>query len=82
MPFQAARAYACAATSQNEARFYLIEDVPKFTKFMNEPIRAAPGTAPLDTPGYFVAGIVKGYLEAAGFEAECAPRQPPCTLEP
>lgn len=60
------------ATVQNEAKFYLIEDIPKFTKFMREPIRAQPGSAPLDTPGYFVAGIVKGYLESAGFQAECA----------
>jgi Transport protein particle (TRAPP) component len=63
---------ACAIM-QNEAKFYLIEDTPKFTKFMREPIRAQPGSAPLDTPGYFVAGIVKGYLESAGFQAECAP---------
>ena len=57
---------------QHAGTFYLLEDVPKLTKFMSEPIKAAPGSSPLNTPGYFVAGIVKGYLQSAGFEAECA----------
>lgn len=59
---------------QHAGTFYLLEDVPKFTKFMAEPIKAAPGSSPLNTPGYFVAGIVKGYLQSAGFDAECAAR--------
>jgi hypothetical protein len=46
---------------------------PKFTKFMAEPVKLSPGSSPLDTPGYFVAGILKGYLNNAGFAAECAP---------
>ena len=56
---------------QNIGTFYLIEDVPKFTKFMSEPIKMVPGSSPLDTPGYFLAGILKGYLASAGFAAEC-----------
>lgn len=59
---------------QNEGTFYLIENTPKFTKFMSEPIRAQQVSSPLDTPGYFVAGIVKGYLVSSGFPAECVPR--------
>ena len=58
---------------QNEGTFYLIENTPKFTKFMSEPIRAQQVSSPLDTPGYFVAGIVKGYLVSSGFPAEYAP---------
>lgn len=57
---------------QSVGTFYLIEDVPKFTKYMSEPIKMVPGTSPLDTPGYFLAGILKGYLASAGFAAECA----------
>lgn len=38
---------------------------------MSEPIRAQQVSSPLDTPGYFVAGIVKGYLVSSGFQAEC-----------
>ena len=47
---------------QNDGTFYLIDDVPKFAKYMSEPIKSQQGASPLDTPGYFVAGIVKGYL--------------------
>ena len=57
---------------QNIGTFYLIEDTPKFTRYMCEPVKLLPGSSPLDTPGYFVAGIVKGYLASAGFAAECA----------
>jgi hypothetical protein len=58
--------------AQNAGTFYLIEDVPKFTKFMSEPIKMQPGNSPLNTPGYFLAGIIKGYLFSAGFGTECA----------
>lgn len=65
---------------QNEGTFYLIENTPKFTKFMSEPIRAQQVSSPLDTPGYFVAGIVKGYLVSSGFPAEYAlTPDPPCS---
>jgi hypothetical protein len=57
---------------QNDGTFYLIDDVPKFAKYMSEPIKAQASSSPLDTPGYFVAGIVKGYLVSSGFPAECA----------
>lgn len=56
---------------QNDGTFYLIDDVPKFAKYMSEPIKSQQGASPLDTPGYFVAGIVKGYLVSSGFPAEC-----------
>eukprot|EP00892_Ulva_mutabilis_P006782 jgi/Ulvmu1/4476/UM002_0201.1 len=55
---------------ENEGTFYLIENTPKFTKYMSEPIRAQQVSSPLDTPGYFVAGIVKGYLVSSGFPAD------------
>jgi hypothetical protein len=56
---------------QNDGTFYLIDDVPKFSKYMSEPIKTQQSSSPLDTPGYFVAGIVKGYLVSSGFPAEC-----------
>jgi hypothetical protein len=56
---------------QHAGTFYLYEEVPLFTKYMSEPIKLTQGTSPLNTPGYYVAGIVKGYLHSAGFEAEC-----------
>lgn len=59
---------------QNDGTFYLIDDVPKFAKYMSEPIKSQQSASPLDTPGYFVAGIVKGYLVSSGFQAECDPR--------
>jgi Transport protein particle (TRAPP) component len=62
-----------SSSVQIPGRFYLIEDAPKFTRFMSEPIKPVPDTNPLDTPGYFLAGILKGYLASAGFPAECAP---------
>lgn len=62
------------AVLQNAGTFYIVEDIPKFTQFMSEPIKMQPGSSPLDTPGYFVAGIIKGYLASAGFAAECASR--------
>jgi hypothetical protein len=57
---------------QNDGTFYLIDDVPKFAKYMSEPIKSQQSASPLDTPGYFVAGIVKGYLVSSGFPAEYA----------
>lgn len=67
---------------QNAGTFYLLEDAPKFTRYMCEPVKLTPGSSPLDTPGYFVAGIVKGYLACAGFEAECAPAAALCLSVP
>lgn len=58
---------------QNDGTFYLIDDVPKFAKYMSEPIKSQQSSSPLDTPGYFVAGIVKGYLVSSGFPAEYDP---------
>lgn len=68
--------FECQQTAclQNDGTFYLIDDVPKFAKYMSEPIKAQASASPLDTPGYFVAGIVKGYLVSSGFPAECAAR--------
>lgn len=57
---------------QHAGTFYLFEDLPLFIKYMSEPVKLTPGTSALNTPGYFVAGIVKGYLHSAGFEAEYA----------
>lgn len=56
---------------QDVSVFYLFENSLQYTKFMSEQLRIPPTpNLPLDTPGYFVAGIVKGYLNSAGFEAE------------
>lgn len=58
---------------QREDKFYIIVDSIQYTKFMSPP--ASSGANAADTSSYFVAGIVKGYLDCSGFPAECVP---PC----